>query len=290
MPCPSVAEPDALPVLRILSDLHIFDADSRIRDPEQLAPLFAGVDHLVLNGDTCDTERDLPADELAGLLEFFRRRVPRVTLLTGNHDPAISELHELLLANGEVWVTHGDVLFPEATPWRTLRAELARRIDHQLAAAPAEERHTLATRLRAHRAACQKLPREFDRRATTAIARLHRLSITLFPPRKIIAILRAWRDTPRLAADLAAAQRPSARVIITGHIHNPGVWTRPCGRVVINTGAFGPPRGALLVDLHGGVLTVRKVTARGGRFHPGARVAEIALAAGHSASLVSPHA
>lgn len=290
MPCPSVAEADASPVLRILSDLHLFDADSRIRNPEQLAPLFAGVDHLVLNGDTCDTERDLPAAELDHLLEFFRARLPRVTFLTGNHDPAISEQHELLLANGEVWVTHGDVLFAEATPWSTLRDELARRIDLQLAAAPAAERHTVATRLQAHRAACRNLPREFDQRATSTLARLNRLRITLFPPRKIIAMLRAWRDTPRLATDLAAAQRPSARVIITGHIHHPGVWTRPCGRVVINTGAFGPPRGALLVDLHAGVLNVRKVTQRGSDFHPGARVAEIALAAGHPASLASPHA
>lgn len=281
MPCPSVAEADASPVLRILSDLHIFDADSRIRDPAQLAPLFTGVDHLLLNGDTCDTERELPPAELAGLVAFFRSRVPQVTFLTGNHDPAISEQHELLLANGAVWVTHGDVLFPEATPWSTLRDELARRIDQELATATAAERHTIATRLRAHRAACRNLPREFDQRATSAFARLHRLRITLFPPRKIIAMLRAWRDTPRLAADLAAAQRPSARVIITGHIHHPGVWTRPCGRVVINTGAFGPPRGALLVDLRDGVLTVRKVAQRGGDFHPGERVAEIALAAGH---------
>ncbi len=277
-------------MLRILSDLHIFDADSRIREPEQLVPLFTGVDHLILNGDTCDTERDLAAAEFAGLLEFFRNRVPRVTFLTGNHDPAISELHELMLANGEVWVTHGDVFFPEATPWSTLRDELARRIDHHLAAAPAEERHTIATRLRAHRAACHQLPREFDQRAASALARLHRLSITLFPPRKIIAMLKAWRDTPRLAADLAAAQRPSARVIITGHIHHPGVWTRPCGRVVINTGAFGPPWGALLVDLHNEVLTVRKVAQRGGAFHPGERVAEIALAAGAPSSLASSHA
>ncbi|HEY0969080.1 MAG TPA: metallophosphoesterase [Opitutaceae bacterium] len=277
-------------MLRVLSDLHLFDADSRVRRAAQLTPLFHGVDHLVLNGDTCDTERDLPAEELARLLAFFRASVPRVTILTGNHDPAISEQHELLLADGQIWVTHGDVLFPEATPWSTLREELIRRIDRGLAATPEDERHTVAARLRVHRAACLHLPREFDQRATSPLARLNRLRITLFPPHKILAMLRAWRDTPRLAADLAAAQRPSARVVITGHIHNPGVWTRPCGRVVINTGAFGPPRGALLVDLVGSQLTVRKVVERDGHFHPGKVVAEIPLAAGRPASLGSAHA
>lgn len=277
-------------MLRILSDLHLFDADSRVRQAEQLTPLFHGVDHLVLNGDTCDTERDLPVDELERLLAFFRASVPRVTILTGNHDPAISDQHELLLADGQVWVTHGDVLFPEATPWSTLRAELIRRIEHGMAAIPAAERHTIAARLRVHRAACLNLAREFDHRATSPLARLNRLRITLFPPHKILAMLRAWRDTPRLAAGLAAAQRPSARVVITGHIHNPGVWTQPCGRVVINTGAFGPPRGALLVDLVDQRLVVRKVVEQAGQFHPGKVVAEIPLAAGRPLSLGSAHA
>lgn len=277
-------------MLRVLSDLHLFDADSRVRRPEQLTPLFHGVDHLVLNGDTCDTERDLPPEELRRLLAFFRAAAPQVTILTGNHDPAISEQHELLLADEQIWITHGDVLFAEATPWSTLRDELARRIDRGLADYPEADRHRVATRLRVHRAACRNLPREFDQRATSPLARLNRLRITLFPPRKLLAMLRAWRDAPRLAADLAAAQRPTARVVINGHIHNPGVWIRPCGRVVINTGAFGPPRGALLVDLVDHRLTVRKVEERRGYFHPGKVVAEIPLAASRPLSLGSAHA
>lgn len=277
-------------MLRVLSDLHVFDADSRVRRLEQLTPLFSGVSHLVLNGDTCDTERGLPAEEPAQLQAFFRANVPTVTFLTGNHDPAISDQHELLLADGQVWVTHGDVLFPEATPWSTLRAELARRIDLGLTALPASERNSVAARLRVYRAACRNLPREFDHRATSALDRLNRLRITLFPPRKVLAMLRAWRDTPRLAADLAAAQRPSAHVVITGHVHHPGVWTRPCGRTVINTGAFGPPRGALLVDLEPDRVTVRRVRERDGAFHPGEPVATIALAATGRTPLRSLHA
>lgn len=275
-------------MLRILSDLHYLDADSRVRTLSQLDPLLEGVDHLVFNGDTCDTSHAVGPDELAGIVAHFTARVPRVTFLTGNHDPGISDTHELSLAGGAVWVTHGDVLFPGATPWSTLRAELQRRIDAALAedagtGIPAAD--PIARRLRAHRRACHGLPREFNHVARDPWSRLNRLRITLFPPRKLLAMLAAWRDTPRLAADLAAQHRPSAQVIITGHIHFPGVWRRPGGRTVINTGAFGPPRGALLVDLESTGLTVRHVRERGGSFRPGETVAAIPLAGPASAAL-----
>lgn len=277
-------------MLRILSDLHFHDAESRVRQLEQLVPLLTGVDHLVLNGDTCETERGLTAAMLQHVTSFFQDRVPRVTFVTGNHDPAISETHELLLADGRVWVTHGDVLFADATPWSTLRDELERRIGLALATLPQSEWPSVETRLRVNRAACVGLPREFDHEATGLASRLNRLRVTLFPPHKVLAMLRAWRDTPRLAAELAAAQRTSAQVVVTGHIHNPGVWRRPCGRVVVNTGAFGPPRGALAVDLVGDHLAVRRVTERAGRFHPGKVIAEIPLVAAGRVQLGSLHA
>lgn len=277
-------------MIRILSDLHFHDADSRVRRLEQLDPLLAGVDHLILNGDTCETERGLAAARLQQVTSFFQDRVPRVTFVTGNHDPAISETHELMLAERRVWVTHGDVLFADATPWSTLRDELERRIGQALAPLPRSEWQAVETRLRVNRAACVGLPREFDHEATGILSRLNRLRITLFPPRKVLAMLQAWRDLPRLAAELAATQRPSAQVIVTGHVHNPGIWSRPCGRVVINTGAFGPPRGALSVDLVGDHLTVRRVAERAGRFHPGRVIAEIPLVATGQVPLGSVHA
>lgn len=272
-------------MLRILSDLHFFDAASRVRRLEQLDPLLSGIDALVLNGDTCDTESDLKPEQTAAVTGFFNARVPAVTYVTGNHDPTISDTHELLLAGGLVWVTHGDVFFADATPWCTQQPELARRISGRLAAESAAERHTVATRLRVHREACRGLPPAFDSALTSPAARLHRLCLTLFPPRKVLAMLRAWRDTPRLAAELAAAQRPSARVIVSGHIHHAGVWPRPDGRVVVNTGTFGPPRGALVVDLDDHRLVVRRVAERRGLFHPGDAIAEFALAGPPAAAL-----
>ncbi len=265
------------PPTRILSDLHLGDERSSLREPAQLAPLLDGVGALVLNGDTCDTQHDLDPAEVAALKGFFAARVPQVTFVTGNHDPDISAAHELALADSRVWCTHGDVLFDDIAPWSRLRPELARRLALIRARHPAADWHAIATRLPMMREACLRLPCEHTAKLGGALAKLERAARDLFPPTRALAMLRTWMTAPRLAARLAAAQRPAARLIVTGHIHFPGV-RRSGGRVVVNTGSFSPPLGARCVDLADGTVRVRRIERRGGNFHPGRVVAEFALA------------
>ena len=86
-------------MLRILSDLHVFDVHGQIRDFRQLEPLLVGVKTLVLNGDCCEMRRGVVMQDVAGLQRFLRERVAEVVFVTGNHDPDISDIHELLLAD-----------------------------------------------------------------------------------------------------------------------------------------------------------------------------------------------
>ena len=81
-------------MLRILSDLHIRDASSRLKRLEALEPLLEGVDELWLNGDTCDNQTGMTPDQVEKIRAFFCARIPRVRFLTGNHDPDISAEHE----------------------------------------------------------------------------------------------------------------------------------------------------------------------------------------------------
>lgn len=266
-------------MLRILSDLHFLDAASRIDRLDRLGPLLEGVDHLVLNGDTCDTETGSTPDQIADIKAFFSGRVPETTYITGNHDPAISNVHELQLNEDRIWITHGDVLFDDVVPWSRMQPLLLRRTADFYARVSDGGSPDLRTRLRAHRHACEGLPREFDPTSTSVAARVLRLAATLFPPRQLLAMVRAWRDTPRLAAALALLHRPAARIIINGHIHYPRVWRQPQGRVVINTGAFTPPGGALCVDLEADRMEVRKVVFHRGHFRPGRVITAIPLAA-----------
>jgi predicted phosphodiesterase len=90
-------------------------------------------------------------------------------------------------------------------------------------------------------------------------------------------MLHTWAVAPGRAARLAAAQRSDAQVVVFGHVHFPGVWLRG-GRTIINTGAFCPPLGALMVDLKDARVQVRRVDFRGKEFRPGALVADFALA------------
>jgi predicted phosphodiesterase len=95
-------------------------------------------------------------------------------------------------------------------------------------------------------------------------------------------MLRAWRDTPGLAADLARARRPRARVVVLGHTHNPGVWpvksSSESSRItIINTGSFTRPFGAAFVELDGERVRVTRIARHGSTLHPDRVLADFAL-------------
>ena len=266
-------------MLRILSDLHCYDARSQVRDLRQLEPLLAGVRTLVINGDSCEMRPGVPVPDVARLQDFFRTRVPEVVFVTGNHDPDISDTHELLLAEGRVWVTHGDACFDDLTPWSRMLPQLRRAVHGLLAADPAADYRDVATRLRIARQAARIVGTEIDPADAGFQATLVRLWDTFFPPTQIFAMLRAWRDLPVLAASLAQAQRPTAQVVVTGHVHFPGVWVRPLHPAVINTGSFFSPLGGHLVDVERERVVVRRIRRRSGQFEPGRLVGQIPLIA-----------
>lgn len=264
-------------MLRILSDLHLYDARTQVREPAQLEPLLAGVETLVLNGDSCEMRRGVTPAQVAALQAFFRARVPAVVFITGNHDPDISDTHELLAAGGRVWITHGDVCLDDLTPWSRHADELRRLVAAQLAADPAADHARLDVRFRIARAVAREEQHVPDYVTPGWRAHLRWTWETFFPPRQTLAMLRSWRDLPRQAARLAAAQRPTAQVVVTGHVHFPGIWRPASGPVVINTGSFFRPLGGNLVDVLADRVQVRRIVGRAGRFAPGPLLAEIPL-------------
>jgi predicted phosphodiesterase len=253
-------------MLRILSDLHLFDARTLVRDLRQLEPLLAGVETLVINGDSCEMRRGATTAQVAAMREFFAMRVPEVIFVTGNHDPEISDRHELLLDGGRVWVTHGDIFLDDLTPWARQQPELRRQVQRLLAADPGADYGNLDVRIRIARAVARQETEFPDRTSRNWSAHLRWLWHTFLPPRQPLAMLRSWRQLPARAAAMAAAQRPTAQVVVTGHVHFPGVWRKRGRPTVVNTGSFFSPLGGNLVDLTGDTLVVRRVARRGGDF------------------------
>lgn len=265
-------------MLRILSDLHLFDARTRVRDLRQLEPLLAGVGTLVLNGDSCEMRRGVTPEQLATLKDFLRRRVPEVVFITGNHDPDISDTHELLLAEGRLWVMHGDVCFDDFTPWARHIAEIRTLVAAKRAAMTGDYRE-LSERFRIAREVAREETELPDRSTRTWAAHLSWAWHTFFPPRQPLAMLRCWRDLPALATALAVAQRPTAQVVVTGHVHFPGVWRLGQGPTIVNTGSFFRPLGGNLVDVFADHVEVHRIEEKDGKFIAGRRLATIPLRA-----------
>ncbi len=272
----------AAALTRILSDIHFGDRASRVTRLSQLCPLLEGVSHLVLNGDTLDTRpgpRPAHTDSCrAEVLEFFPRQVPATTFLTGNHDADFSPYHSLDLADGELFVIHGDIFFDNIVPWSADVALIERMIAAELRAMPPDRQQDLEHRLAMFRRVAAAIPQrhQSEKHGLKYIVRY--LADTIWPPTRAWRILRAWRLTPTHADALARRHRPRAKFVISGHTHRPGIWRMPSGIVIINTGSYCPPLGGTAVDLTAHAVIVRAIDLRGGEFRPGATLAEFPLA------------
>lgn len=269
------------PIIRILSDLHFGDRGSRIRSLASLAPLFEGASSLVLNGDTIDTRPAPVPGAVTALrgeaLDFFARSAPPTTFLTGNHDPDISTHHTLDLAGGQIFVTHGDIIFDDLVPWSQDAPVVRQRIAEQLAALSPESREQLDPRLAVYRRVAASIPQRHQSERNRLKYTLGFLKDTVWPPGRSLRVLRAWRRAPGLTAKLTRRYRPQARFAVIGHIHHPGHWQLPNGVTVLNTGSFGPPLGGCVIDIHPDRVTLRRIVHQRGEFRLGRTVAEFAL-------------
>ena len=279
-------------VLRILSDLHLGDRACRVRNLQQLLPLFDGVETIVLNGDSLDTRpgpaRLAPAALAAAnaatfarraeFVDFLARHAPPGTLLTGNHDPDISAQHALDLARGQVFVTHGDVFFDEIVPWSRDIAFIRARLSREFASRPAADRTQFLPRLAAFRRICACMPQRDHHSHCHPLRYAFGLLADVAWPNRTLAVLRAWREAPRRAETLVRIHRPAARFVVMGHTHRPGAARTPGGLTVVNTGSFCAPAKPCAVDLTTGHLILRRVVARRGAFYAGEALSTFTLA------------
>lgn len=268
-------------IIRIFSDVHFGDPASRVESLDGLRPLFSGADHVIFNGDSIETRRGCtvrPPEEVRGRFEeFVRNAGVGVTLLTGNHDAGLSRLHEMELLGRTVFVTHGEALFEDLVPWSHERSLIRSLFRAELAALPAAERTLPGARLAAAKRACAKLETISGWAPRSSWHRFVNVLRLFWPPRRPLAMIRAWIELPQRAEHFVRSYRPGARFVVLGHTHFPGVWVRP-GLVVINTGSFCPPMGCYAVDLSAEYVVVRQVLCRKGRFRFGRVVASFALA------------
>jgi predicted phosphodiesterase len=272
----------AAEVIRIFSDLHYGDRSSRITRLAALAPLAEGADAVILNGDTLDT-RPGPAPAFtaacqAEIAAFFAEWGPPVTFLTGNHDPDHGTLHCLDRAEGRIFITHGDVLYPDIVPWGRDAPLIRRKIELAWQSrTQSRETAPLAERFEVLRQVAATVPQRHQSERS-GMKYYRQLAVdTMWPPWRIPRIMTAWGAFPLLADEFLRNFRPHAQVMLNGHTHRPGIWRRPSGAVLVNTGSLCRPFGALAADLSAEMLRIRAIEQTGQEFRVGGTVAELHL-------------
>ncbi|GAB4185970.1 MAG: hypothetical protein Kow00105_00370 [Phycisphaeraceae bacterium] len=241
----------------VLSDTHLGKPRGGAGSAEALRPLWQGAQHLIINGDVAEVNdaslRTEAARQVLLIQQMCEADGVELTLLSGNHDPLLSDQRHLELCDGQVYLTHGDALHPAISPWTGHRDRLRLLNQRTHDALSEDERASTAGHLAAAQYASLFTWDELTRHPEDH--RFTRPRWCLEKAKQVARVLWYWHTLPYAAARFAGKHAPTARFFIFGHIHRAGVW-RMRGRVIINTGAFGFPFRPRAVVIERNRLTV----------------------------------
>ena len=245
----------------ILSDTHLGKPKGGAVSAEAIRPLWAGADRLIINGDIAEVHdaslRVVAAREVLKIEQMCEADGVDLTLISGNHDPFITDRRSLELNGGEVYLTHGDVLHPAISPWTGHRDRLRflnkRTHDSLNADERASTQGHLAAAQYASHFTWDEMTRDHAQPRQNLPSKLISMAV------KLGRVFWYWHTLPRTASNFAKQHAPGSRFFIFGHIHRAGVW-RFGQRVVINTGAYGFPFRPHAVVIQAGGLSVWPIT------------------------------
>ena len=264
----------------ILSDLHLGHRASRIKDPEQLAPLLGGSSSIIFNGDTAEmrhvTDRPVGRKFAAELARICHQQGKKAFFVNGNHDPTVSNINHLDLHQGAVLVTHGDILFLGLAPWSRVAKHYRTKHRQILDNLGPEDFTDFEKRLLAAKRTTIELQMIEPALTSERLPGLRLFIRQFWPPFRPLMIVKAWWETPGLAANLGRVFRPQARFIFVGHTHFPGAW-KVNPRIVINTGGFVPPFRACVAIIDSNKIELRQVVSYKRKFVLGKRIAGYAI-------------
>lgn len=251
----------------ILSDLHLGRPGAPADPVDALAALWDDVDHVVFNGDIAEIHHPRfwtdAARQLLQLIDRCDADGVDSSILSGNHDPNLSDRRHLFLAGGRVLVTHGDAMHPAIAPWSPAAGRMREAHRDAEAAIPPEVRGQLESRLRMSQQAAYA--EWADEAAIGREAARSSVLAMLLRPWSFLQVLAYWHVFPKLAAEFLAEHAPGGRFIVTGHTHRPG-WWRIGSRVVINTGSFSTPCRPRAVLLDDDAISLHRIHLDGDRW------------------------
>jgi predicted phosphodiesterase len=243
----------------ILSDTHLAGNGQGAGSADALRPLWAGADELIMNGDIAElshpTQRAGAAREVMRIQDLCEEDGVRLTFLSGNHDPMITDRRFLRLCSGEVFVTHGDMLHPAISPWTSYAKQLRELHRDALSQLDLMDRAQLDQQAMA---AAHASNLKWDQLAEHEPDMLGPIADKFDKARKVAKVLWFWHRLPKMASAFAQRYAPDARFFIFGHIHRAGVWQFG-SQTIINTGAYHSPRNPHAIVLDGQTLAMHRV-------------------------------
>ena len=239
----------------VLSDLHLGSkashAASRLDD---IARVGAGFDRVILNGDTLDRCYTDPCGDDSALrfIEMARTccasRNGSPELLTGNHDPAISNTHWIYDEHSRTLIFHGDCIRDYTHPTKRDDQRLMAKLKERWAALGGRPEAFAALHENYRQVQLQYLPIINPYKKAKTVMQ-YALSL-IYPPRRPFDIIHYWMTAPKLALKLATGFDRAVSNVVVGHTHKPGSWNIN-GVGVFNTGSYMPMSGAFAVCIDG---------------------------------------
>ncbi|MFI4860491.1 MAG: metallophosphoesterase [Phycisphaerales bacterium JB063] len=243
----------------VISDTHLAGDGRGARSSEALRPLWQGADELIINGDFAELSdarwRGSAARQILKIGDLCEQDGVRLTFLSGNHDPLITDRRYLRLHGGEIFLTHGDMLHPSISPWVRDASKLRALHNDALSSLDPQQRGALDEQASVvQHVSGQKWDylAQHHGPPTGKIKRMCQYAGTC------ARVLWFWHRLPRLAADFADRYAPEARYFVFGHFHRAGVW-HIGGRTIINTGSFHAPRRPHAVVIEDGQMALHRV-------------------------------
>jgi len=259
--------------VRIISDLHLAHPGSTVSAIQELRPLLEGAGTVLFNGDTFELRKKAllqkARDYRMQLEQLCDELGVEPVFLTGNHDPEVSGTHYLDLCRGKVFLTHGDILYEDVSPWSKLIGEMRELLERIRCEYPLDYLDDLDLSLEV----AKRIALETRARPAISDGRMRKLRTLLaeaWPPHRPVMILKTWLRSHYLGHSVRNRFRPGADFIIYGHTHRALIHKQE-DKYVINTGAFMPLSRAMLVEISAGTVSVNDVCRRSGQFCVGRR-------------------
>lgn len=243
----------------ILSDTHLAGNGQGAVSADALRPLWQGADELVINGDLAELSdprwRVAAARHIIRLQDLCEEDGVRLTLLSGNHDPLVTDRRFLRLCHGEVFITHGDMLHPAISPWTTHAKQLRALHEGAIQQLTLTDRSELDQQAMA---ASHAANLKWDHMAEHTEPKRGKIAGKVEHAYKVAKVLWYWHQLPKLAAKFVQQYAPDARFFIFGHIHRAGVWQFG-HQTIINTGSYHCPRNPHAIVIQGRTLSLHRV-------------------------------